>query len=139
MSEPTTFTIGDTTFIVNRLRVKRSLFGLRLVGKVLLPALAEAHGAPAGQIGAAVAKVVEGLDCLPELLDLFTPETKFTSPTRENATALQPFVEDVFSGSPDMAVQYLVECVQAEYGGFLGPNGLLGKLLGKAGVDKPSS
>lgn len=138
-SQPYTFVISDSTFTVNRLKVKRSLVGLRLVGKVLLPAIAEAHSAPAGQLGAAVTKVMEGLDCLPELLDLFVPETKFTSPTRENPTALQPFVEDVFSGNPDMAVNFIVECVQAEYGGFLGPNGLLGKLMGKAGAANLSS
>lgn len=139
MSEPKVFEVGEYKFIVGKLKVKASLKGLKLVGGVLLPALAEARNAPDGQLGNAVQKAVESLDCLPELLDLFTGVTKFTSPMRENPTALAPCVEDVFAGYPDHVVLFLVECVQAEYGRFFLGNGPLAGLLAKATAKAPAA
>lgn len=133
MSGSTTpFEIGEYQLTVRRLKVKDSLRGLRLVGKVLLPALAEAHSAPAGQVGNAVAKAIEGLDCLPDLLDLFSPVTKYTGPNRPNPTDLGPLVDEVFGGRPDLVVEYLVKSVQQEYGAFLVGGGPLAKLWGQA-------
>jgi hypothetical protein len=123
------FQVGETNFRVNRLKVKVSLAGLKLVGKVLMPALAEAHNAPAGQVGTAVARAVEGLDCLPELLDIFTAKAEYQNPVTGNWMQLAPFVEDVFGGRPDHVVQFLVECVQGEYGSFLDGSGPLAGLL----------
>lgn len=123
---------GDHTFQVRRLKVKDSLRGLKLVGKVLLPAIAEAHGAPAGQLGSAVERVVEGLDCLPELLDLFAANSKvFWAQTGSYAELLH-LVDQVFAGRPDWVVLYLSECVKLEYGGFLAAGGPFGNLLAKA-------
>jgi len=138
-SEPQEFELeggpagGGTRFRIERLKVKASLAGLKLVGRVLLPALAEAHAAPAGQVGAAVEKAVEGLDCLPELLDLFSARTKFQRPASgEMWIALGPALEDVFAGRPDLTVQFIVKCVQGEYGGFLEGNGPLAQMVAKA-------
>jgi hypothetical protein len=125
------FELEGTSFRVERLKVKASLAGLKLVGKVLLPALAEAHSAPPGQVGAAVEKAVEGLDCLPELLDLFAPRTKFQKPGVDLWIALPTAVDDVFEGRPDLTVQYLVKCVQGEYGSFLAGSGPLAQLAAK--------
>lgn len=122
---PTEFVIDDHAFRVERLKVKDSLKGLRLVGKVLLPAMAEAYGAPDGQIGDAISKAVSGLDCLPELLDLFAPNTKFTNGQVTSPTALSAFVDDVFQGHPDWVVQYLIEATKGEYGSFLSGTGPL--------------
>lgn len=126
------FTVGTNNFRVDRLKVKDSLRGLKLVGKVLIPAMAEAHAAPAGQVGNAVTRAVEGLDCLPDLLDLFVAKTKYMSDERPNWTELSALVENVFGGRPDHVVQYIVECVQGEYGHFLDENGPLAGLVSKA-------
>jgi hypothetical protein len=134
---PVEIPIGDHKFQVSRLKVKDSLRGLRLVGKVLLPALAEAHAAPDGHLGGAVARVVEGLDCLPELLDLFVPVTKYFSALGSFAP-LAPCVDDVFGGRPDQVVQFLVEVVQLEYGAFLAAGGPLAGLLAMATPTSPT-
>lgn len=138
MAEPTTFTIGDVQFTVRRLKPKVSLSGLRLVGKLLLPALAEARSAPSGQVGNAMQKVVEGLDCLPELLDLFSAAAKFQSsgdqgsPKREAPTELKAFVDDVFEGHPEWVVEFIAQCVMGEYAGFLAANGFVGEFMKQA-------
>jgi hypothetical protein len=133
MSTPTTpIEISEYTLTVSRLKVKDSLKGLRLVGKVLLPALAEAHSAPSGQVGNAIQRAVEGLDCLPDLLDLFVAVTQWTSPARSAPTPLKEFVEQIFGGRPDLVVEFLVACVKQEYSGFLAGNGQLAKLFGQA-------
>lgn len=128
--------IGDVVFHVRRLKPKAALGGLKLVGKVLLPALAEAHTAGAGQVGNAMQKAVEGLDCLPELLDLFVGVSRFTREGRPNPTELKPFIDDVFEGHPEWMVQFLVACVKHEYAGFFSGNapmaGMLGALAAKA-------
>lgn len=131
-------------FQVSRLKVKASLAGLRLVGKVLLPALGEAAGAPAGQLGAAISRAVEGLDCLPELTDLFAVVTKVPSPTNPDAwVGLSPFIEDVFGGRPDLVLDYLVNCCQAEYGNFWRGDGQVAQMLRaattKAGSTSPTT
>lgn len=134
-AEPTTFTVGDVQFTVRRLKPRVSLGGLRLVGKLLLPALAEARAAAAGQIGNAVQKIVEGLDCLPELLDLFSAVAQFESDgaqgtiKRPSPTALRPLVDEVFEGHPDWMVEFIARCVMNEYGSFLAESGFVGQLL----------
>ena len=122
---------GGVTFTVPRLKPKASLAGLRLVGKVLLPALGEAANAPQGQVGDAFGKVVEGLECLPELLALFAGVSQYTSAARANPTALAPMVDEVFCGHPEWIVEFLSGCVQAEYSGFLAGGGPLGQLMSK--------
>lgn len=117
MPESSRFEIGGTTYEVRRLKVKDSLAGLKLVGKVLAPALGEAARAPDGQIGHALERVVDGLDCLPQLLDLFAPATKFVAQTG-SLVELGPFVEDQFAGRPDLCVEFIARAVQAEYGAF---------------------
>lgn len=112
------FDVGGVRYEVARLKVRDSLAGLKLVSKVLAPALGEAAGAPAGQLGRALEKVVEGLDCLPQLLDLFVPSTKFVGPTG-SLVELAPFVEDQFAGRPDLCVEFIVCAVRSEYGAFL--------------------
>lgn len=128
---------GDHFFRVRRLKVKDSLRGLRLVGKVLLPAIAEASSAPDGQIGGAIARVVEGLDCLPELLDLFAANSQVYWPHTSNYAELNPLVDQVFSGRSDWVVLFLVECVKSEYGGFLVANGPLASLV-RGGIPVPT-
>lgn len=128
------FEIGGKTYQVGRLKVRDSLAGLKLVGKILLPAFAEGASAPAGQLGGAIAKAVEGLDCLPTLLDLFVPVTKFTGPTG-SMVELSAFIEDCFGGRPDLCVEFIARAVQGEYGAFFldnGGSGLLSKLMAKA-------
>lgn len=122
---------GGVTFTVSRLKPKASLGGLRLVGKVLLPALGEAANAPQGQVGNAFGKVVEGLDCLPELLTLFAAVAKYESANRKSPTALAPLVDDVFEGHPDWLIEFLAGCVQGEYGNFLKGQGPLGSLMAR--------
>lgn len=121
--------VGEVTFHVRRLKPKAALGGLRLIGKVILPALAEAHAAGAGKVGNALSQAVEGLDCLPELFDLFVAVTKFTRPGRDNPTELKPFVDDVFEGHPEWIVEFLVACVKHEFSGFFSGNGVLSGLL----------
>jgi hypothetical protein len=136
-----TFDVGGKTYQVSRLKVKDSLRGLKLVGSVLLPAIAAGASAKSGSIGNAIEKVVGGLDCLPELLDLFVPVTKFVGPTG-SLTEFSSFVEDAFGGRPDHAVEFLAQAVQGEYAGFLrvsDANGLLGKLMAKAATYGSSS
>jgi hypothetical protein len=135
-----TFELDGKTYQVARLKVRDSLAGLKLVGKVLLPAIAEGASAPKGHLGGAIAKAVEGLDCLPALLDLFVPVTKFTGPTG-SLVDLSAFVEDAFGGRPDLCVEFIARAVQAEYSGFLaasGASGLLGKLMAKAAAASSS-
>lgn len=127
---PTELEIGDHKFQVSRLKVKDSLRGLKLVGKILMPAFAEASAAPAGQLGSALVKVVESLDCLPELLDLFAASSKVQT-TSGSFMSLTPVLDDTFIGHPDHAVQFVVECVQKEYGTFLGENGQIKALVAK--------
>jgi hypothetical protein len=70
---------------------------------------------------------------LPELLDLFSVRTKFQrAASGDMWIALGPALEDVFSGRPDLTVQFLVECVKGEYGGFLVGNGPLAQMVAKA-------
>jgi hypothetical protein len=125
--------IGGKRFRVQRLKPKDALRGLRMVGKVLLPALGEAHAAPAGQIGDALTKVVEGLDCLPELLDLFAARTQVPSPTNPQAWVDLPrFIDETFQGCPETMVQFLVEVTQLEYQGFFSANSPLRALMPQA-------
>jgi hypothetical protein len=129
---PNEFSIDEVRFRVDRLKPKVSLAGLRLVGKVLLPAIAEARGAPDGQIGNAVSKVVEGLDCLPELLDLFVPRTQVPNPLNEATwISLAPVVDDVFTGRPDLLVQFLAKAVQHEYANFFSAGSPFAGMLAK--------
>jgi hypothetical protein len=115
--------IGGKLFRVQRLKPKEALRGLRMVGKVLLPAMGEAQNAPAGQIGDALTKVVEGLDCLPELLDLFAARTQVPSPTNPQAWVdLSRFIDETFQGCPEVMVQFLVEVTQLEFAGFFSTN-----------------
>lgn len=130
----TSFKVGDHTYQVGRLKVKDSLRGLKLIGKVIAPALAAGASAPEGGIGDAIAKAVDGLDCLPELLDLFVPVSKFVGPTG-SPTELGAFVEDHFGGRPDLCIEFLAQAVKQEYAGFLrasGASGLLGQMMAKA-------
>lgn len=129
------FEVQGLRFRLQRLKPKDALKGLRLVGKVLLPAIGEAHAAGEGQLGDALSKVVEGLDCLPELLDLFATRTQVPSPTSPNGdvwVALPAFLDLVFEGKPEAMVQFLVIATQHEFGGFLGENSPLAALLGPA-------
>jgi hypothetical protein len=139
------FDIGGVRYEVSRLKVRDSLAGLKLVGKVIAPALGEVASflgkskpelmaaLQAGKAAPLLIKIVEGLDCLPQLLDLFVPATKFMGPTG-SMVDLAPFVEDQFSGQPDLCVEFIVCAVQAEYGRFLPESGasLVDKLM-KAG------
>lgn len=130
------FKVGDHTYQVGRLKVKDSLRGLKLIGKVLAPALAAGASAPDGSLGDAVAKAIDGLDCLPELLDLFVPVSKFIGPTG-SPTELGAFVEDQFGGRPDLCVEFLAQCVRQEYGAFFlgnGSSGFLARLKPMMGV-----
>jgi hypothetical protein len=119
---PNRFEVGGTEYVVSRRKVKDSLRGLKLISKVLLPAFAAGASAPSGSLGDAAARLVEGLDCLPELLDLFAPVTQFVGPTGK-PVALQAFVEDQFGGRVDLLVEFLTRCVQFEYGAFLAESG----------------
>ena len=122
--------IQGCRFRLQRLKPKDALRGLRMVGRVLLPALGEAHAAGAGQIGSALTRVVEGLECLPELLDLFATRTQVPSPTNPEAWVNLPaFLDPTFEGKPDVMVQFLVEAVQNEYGAFLDGKGPLAALM----------
>lgn len=136
-----TFKVGDHTYQVGRLKVKDSLRGLKLIGKVLVPAIAAGASAPAGGIGDAVARAIDGLDCLPDLLDLFVPASKFIGPTGA-PTELGAFLEDQFGGRPDLCVEFLAQCVKQEYVGFLrasGASGLLGQMMAKVAPAGSSS
>lgn len=123
------FTLEGTTFRVDKLKVKASLKGLKLVGGVILPAMAEAKSAPAGQIGNAMQRAIDSLDNLPDLLDLFAPVTKYTSESRPNPTELGPFIENVFGGRSDLLLLYLYECVSGEYSNYFLGSGPLASLL----------
>lgn len=128
------FEIGDFRFQVANLKVKTSLLVFKKLAKTLLPAIAEAQRAPDGQIGNAVQRVVENLDSLDDLLDAFVAVTKYTGPERPNMTELKSLVEHVFGGRPEVMLEYIVRCVQGEYGAFLSGSGPLGGLLAKAGM-----
>jgi hypothetical protein len=118
MAESNKFECGGFSFEVARLPVKKSLKGLRLVGQVLIPALAAGAAAKDGSIGDAIERAVAGLDCLPDILDLFVPHTKYVGPT-DKLVPLEAFVDTVFSGKPKTCVQFIVKCVQLEYADFL--------------------
>jgi hypothetical protein len=127
------FTIGDYSFQVANLKVKTSLLVFKRLAKTLLPAIAEAQAAPAGQVGNAVQRVVENLDSLDDLLDAFVPVTQATWPGRANMTQLNgALVESVFGGRPEMLLEYLARCVQGEYGAFLSESGPLGAMVTRA-------
>ncbi len=113
------FEIDGTTFYLRHLKPKQSLRGLNLVTTILLPALAEGATAAEGSLGNAAERVVGGLSCLPELLDLFVPAGEFTDANRANPTDLQPFIDDVFQGRPDVMLAYLVHGIKHEYERFL--------------------
>jgi hypothetical protein len=139
MAESNKFECGGFQFEVARLPVKKSLKGLKLVGQVLLPALAAGAAAKEGSVGDAVERAVAGLDCLPEILDLFVPHSKFVGPTGKSV-AFEAFVDDTFSGKPEACVEFIARCVQLEYSGFLaasGGNGFLGNLLAKVNSTSP--
>ncbi len=127
------FTIGEYSFQVGNLKVKTSLHVFKKLAKTLLPAIAEARAAGPGKVGDAVQRVVENLDSLDDLFEAFQPVTKYTGPGRDAPTQLVPaLVEHVFGGRVEMVLEYIVRCVQGEYGRFLAENGLLGPLLEKA-------
>jgi hypothetical protein len=129
----TDFTIGEYTFQVSNLKVKTSLSVFKKLAKTLLPALAEAQAAGPGKIGDAMQRVVENLDCLDDLLDAFTPVTKYTGPGRDAPTPFTALlVETVFAGRPEMVFEYIAMCVKGEFGNFLSESGLLGPLMAKA-------
>lgn len=131
----TDFTIAEFSFQVSNLKVKTSLAVFKKLAKTLLPALAEASGAPDGQVGDALQRVVDNLDCLDDLFDAFVKVTKYTGPGREAPTELVPaLAEHVFGGRPEVMLEYIVRCVQGEYGAFLKGNGPLAPLLAKAGL-----
>ncbi len=137
---PADFTIGEHTFKVGNLKVKTSLLVFKRLAKTLLPAIAEAHAAPAGGVGNAVQRVAENLDSLDDLLDAFVGVTQATWPGRTAPTQLNaPLVEQVFGGRPEMLIEYLVRAVQGEYGAFLKEDGPLGALMARAGVAKASA
>jgi hypothetical protein len=134
------FEIGEYAFRVGNLKVKTSLAVFKQLAKTLLPALAEAHHAPDGQVGNSVQRIVENLDCLDELFDAFVKVTKYTGPGRDAPTELVPaLAEHVFGGRPDMLLEYIVRCVQGEYGAFLKGNGPLAGMLAKAGLGKANA
>jgi hypothetical protein len=118
MAESNKFECGGFSFQVERLPTKRSLKGLRLVGSVVLPALGAGAAAKEGSIGDAIERAVAGLDCLPDILDLFVPHTKYVGPT-DKLVPLEAFVDTVFSGKPKTCMQFIVKCVQLEYADFL--------------------
>jgi hypothetical protein len=126
------FTIGEYNFQVGNLKVKTSLLVFKKLAKTLLPAIVEARAAGPNTVGDAVTRVVENLDSLDDLFDAFLPVTKYTGPGREQPTALvSALVEHVFGGRPEMVLEYIVRCVQGEYGRFLSENGLLAPLVAK--------
>lgn len=129
---PADFTIGEHTFKVGNLKVKTSLLVFKRLAKTLLPAIAEANAAPKGEVGNAVQRVVENLDSLDDLLDAFVGVTQATWPGRDTPTELKNFVEHVFGGRPEMLLEYLVRCVQGEYGAFLSETGPLAPLMARA-------
>lgn len=122
------FEVGEYSFQVKNLKVKTSLHLFKQLAKTLLPAIATASAAPAGQIGDAIERVVSNLDSLDDLLDCFVAVSTYTGPGRDNPTELKPLCEHVFGGHPERVVEYLIRCVEGEYGAFLGENGLLSSL-----------
>ncbi|MES2384533.1 MAG: hypothetical protein V4593_08285 [Pseudomonadota bacterium] len=125
------FTIGEYSFQVGNLKVKASLTAFKRLAKTLLPAIAEAQAAGPGKIGDAVTRVVENLDSLDDLLDLFVVVTKWTGPNREAPTPLKDFVDHVFGGRMHVLLEYVVRCVHSEYGAFLAESGLLAPIVAK--------
>lgn len=128
------FEVGGQTYTVGRLKVRDSLRGLKLVGKTVAPAIAAAAPSIVAAIRAAkgsigdpfkslnvegVLQAVDGLDCLPDLLDLFVPVTKFVGPTGSQVDFNSAFVEAHFAGRPDLCVEYLARAVQGEYANFI--------------------
>jgi hypothetical protein len=145
MAESNKFECGGFQFEVARLPVKKSLKGLKLVGQVLLPALAAGAAAKGGSVGDAIPRLIDGLDCLPEVLDLFVAHTKFIGPTG-NWVAFESFVDSTFGGRPEVCVEFIGQCVKAEYSVFLAgalaasaSNGLLAKLTNAAGFSSPAT
>lgn len=135
------FTIGEFGFQVGNLKVKNSLAAFKKLAKTLLPAIAEAQSAPDGQTGNAVQRVVENLDSLDDLLDLFVAVSKYTGPgaVEQNPLPLKDFVEHVFGGRPEMMLEFIVRSVQGEYGAFLKEDGPLGPLMARAGLPGKAS
>jgi len=127
------FEIGEFKFQVGNLKVKTSLLVFKKLARTLLPAIAEARAAGPGKVGDAVQRVVDNLDSLDDLLDAFLPVTKYTGPGRDAPTSLSAsaLVEHVFGGRPEIMLEFIVRCVQGEYGRFLAENGLLAPLAEK--------
>lgn len=132
------FSIGEFNFRVGNLKVKQSLSLFKRLTKTLMPALmagaeAEAAGQPvAGHLKA----IVSDLDCIDEAFEAFAGVAEYTGPDRPNFTALKPLQEQVFGGRTEMLLEFVGQCVYAEYGAFLKGNGPLAGLLAKAGLAK---
>jgi hypothetical protein len=147
MAESNKFECGGFQFEVARLPVKKSLKGLKLVGQAIIPAIATfaAVKAGSGSVTDAVTRIADGLDSLPEALDLFVPHAKFIGPTG-NWVAFESFVDATFTGKPEVCVEFIGQCIGLEYGRFLevalaasGSSGLLAKLKSAAASASPST
>jgi hypothetical protein len=148
MAESNKFECGGFKFEVARLPPKVSLKGLKLVGQAVIPAIATFAAVKAGGTGSlsdAILRIADGLDSLPEALDLFVPHTKFVGPTG-SWVPFEAFVDSTFTGRPEVCVEFIGECIGLEYGRFLevalaasGSSGLLAKLKNAAGSKSPDT
>lgn len=125
------FEIDGIRFELKRLKYAEASRGLALLAEVLGPALNEFRtGAVIAQLIPAVGR---GIGRLPELVRLFTPVTRFRHESGRMLDFSEAFAEDVFGdGRIDRAIEYVANCVHAEYSHFLlGGAAQLGERLAK--------
>jgi hypothetical protein len=117
MSEANEFEVGSWKFRLEPLKLKQSQKGLAIVLHAILPA---ALGAGDGKIDPVA--VVEGVDRLPELFDIFA--AKATVLWQEQGyMPLAAMADNVFERRPDLFIGFVAECVALEYASFLNGSG----------------
>ncbi len=117
MSEASEFEIDGVKFKLEPLKLKQQQKGLAIVVHAILPAI---MAGTAEKID--VAAIVQGVERLPELFDIFAAASKVEWQGM-GYVKLADFQDNVFTRRPDLFIAYVAECVATEYSAFLSANG----------------
>lgn len=111
------FQVDGVQFQLEPLKLKQQQKGLAIVMHSILPAILASNDE---KIDAAA--IVQGVERLPELFDIFAEATKVEW-QEKGYVKLLPFADNVFQRRPDLFVGFVAECVAIEYAVFLNGSG----------------
>lgn len=120
MTEPTTFQVGEYTFRLAPLKLKKAMAGWSILANVILPAMISVA---ADELDAkSLASAIAGIERLPDLFDMFA-EVAQVDWQGKGFVPLKAFQENVFERRSDLLLAFLAECVAIEFGPLVSANG----------------